>query len=169
MGYSSDGAHSGIGAERALKTILGGEPAPAEDEMESREQVRKRIMAAPGPGGEWRVETYGQAADAIAKALVFLIEEDPSLLGVSARRTCFAAAVEEYPSGLGAVAPYADYLSIGQYDKADGLYDLIEKRWPGFDDRIGGASGFQVGWATNCARWLYEQRPVPNPALLTIG
>ena len=136
MGYSSDGAHSGIGAERALKTILGGEPAPAEDEMESREQVRKRIMAAPGPGGEWRVETYGQAADAIAKALVFLIEEDPSLLGD---------------------------------DKADGLYDLIEKRWPGFDDRIGGASGFQVGWATNCARWLYEQRPVPNPALLTIG
>lgn len=57
----------------------------------------------------------------------------------------------------------------GLLAKGADLYEAVGKRWPGFDNWLGGATGFMVGWATNCARWLYEQPPVPNPAIVTVG
>lgn len=131
----SDGAHLGVSADRALKTILGGETSPTEKEMETRDTVRARVLAAPGPVGSMKPRSYGQAADCIAKAFVLLVEADPTVLDPAR--------------------------------KVD-LYDLANAKWPGFDEWLGGATGFMVGWATNCTRWLYEQQPVRNPALLTI-
>lgn len=49
------------------------------------------------------------------------------------------------------------------------LWDGVKRRWPAFDDWVGGATGFQVGWAVNCVRWLAAESPVPNPAILTVS
>lgn len=124
----SDGAHQGIDAQRALETILGGKDPPGKDEEEMREQVRARILNAATPDGP-SPETYGAAADAIAKAMLALLDKEPS------------AAVDA---------------------------DLYGRLPDGFDDWLGGATGFQVGWAVNCVRWLLEKEPVRNPALITI-
>jgi hypothetical protein len=44
---SNDGAKQGVGAERALHTILGGAPEPGDGERETVGQMRARILAAP--------------------------------------------------------------------------------------------------------------------------
>jgi hypothetical protein len=48
------------------------------------------------------------------------------------------------------------------------LWDGVKKKWPDFDEWVGGATGFQVGWAVNCVRWLSEEPQAPNPALVTL-
>jgi len=129
----SDGAHRGIGAERALETILGGKRPPSKKEEETREQVRARLAKAASPDGA-PPTSYGAAADAIAKAFLAVIAEEPET-------------------------------------ELDGrsLWDGVKRRWPAFDDWVGGATGFQVGWAVNCVRWLAAEPPVPNPAILTVS
>lgn len=129
---SADGAHRGIDAQRALETILGGKPHPKKKEEKTRDEVRARLMAAPTPEGP-SPKDYGDAADAIARAFLSVLEQEPA-------------------------TPPLD----------GNLYDKVIERCPRFDDWVGGATGFQVGWAINCVRWLCEQPPVANPALLTI-
>lgn len=140
---SDDGAHLGVDAERALKTILAGAEQPTADERKSRAAVRARVMAAPGPDANVKPAGYGQAADMIAKAGLVLLAELPA-----EKRAAFLAP----PRSEGAVD----------------LYDAITHRWPDFDKQIGGATGFMVGWAINCIRWLHEQPPIANPAIITI-
>jgi hypothetical protein len=43
------------------------------------------------------------------------------------------------------------------------------ERWPDADEWWGGASGFQVGFAFNTARFIRGEPPVGNPAILEIG
>ena len=42
-----DGTNMGIDAERAIATILGGDPTPEEGEKKTRAQVRERLSAVP--------------------------------------------------------------------------------------------------------------------------
>jgi len=44
---SIDGANLGIKPHRVLETMLGGKPSPKEDEMMSREDMLKQILAMP--------------------------------------------------------------------------------------------------------------------------
>ena len=125
----SDGAHQGIGAVRALETVLGGKPAPLEGD--TREQVRARIMARPSPLEGDGPKTYDEAADCLAKAFVLVVEKNPKALG-------------------------------------EDLYNAANVWWPGLGNWLHGPTGFMVGWAVNCVRWLYEQPPVPNPAIITV-
>jgi hypothetical protein len=48
------------------------------------------------------------------------------------------------------------------------MWDGLKAKYPGFDDWLGGASGFMVGWAYNCVRFLSFAPPAPNPAIVTI-
>ena len=130
-----DGAHLGVDAYRALKTVFGGEKHPEGAELKSRADVRARVMAALGPLGDEQPQTYADAADAIAKAMLLCVEADPKLI---------------------------------EDDRRDDLYGAVVKKYPGFDAWVRRATGFQVGWATNCVRWLFEKPPVANPAILTI-
>jgi hypothetical protein len=130
---SQDGAHDGIGAQRALDTILGGKAPPESGEGGTREQVRSRIMAAPSPGGP-KPTDYDQGTDAIAKAFLIVSEENANLP-----------------------------LEI------EALWQATKLKWPDFNQWLGGASGFMVGFACNVVRFLKQEPPAPNPALLTVS
>lgn len=49
------------------------------------------------------------------------------------------------------------------------LWMAAKDKWPEFDSWLGGASGFMVGWAVNCARWLNGEPPTQNPALVEVS
>lgn len=133
----SDGAHQGVGASRALETILGGKEPPGQNEERTREQVLAQIMAAPTPDGPppWEAGSGGDAYNAAALAIA---------------RAFWTVRQEGAPLEM------------------DALWEATKKKWPGFNNWLGGATGFQVGWAYNCVRWLEEQPPAPNPAILEV-
>lgn len=56
-------------------------------------------------------------------------------------------------------------LKDGIEGEAFALYNEMKKR---NGNRDYGFSGFMVGWANNCARWLLDKPEQPNPALITI-
>lgn len=128
---SNDGSNV-CDAERALATILGGEPAPTTEP--TREEVRARVMAAPYPLTT-KPTTYGEAADTIARAYLALVDEG-----------------------------HVDLLDPG----AD-WWRAITLRWDGFDEWLGGATGYMVGFAGNVVRWLHERPREPNPAIVPLG
>lgn len=72
---SSDGAHIGVDAERALATILGGESAPTEEECMSATEMRAWILAARP---EDRMTTYGECARWTAKLTLLWLLQHPS-------------------------------------------------------------------------------------------
>lgn len=155
----SDGSNMGITAGRALGTILGGDDQP-KDEKATPEQVRDRIMAAPDPCDGppiWERgvdgDSYSLAADAISKAFLLAEEADP---GVLERR-------ESYPDDC-----EHEILRGVEKDACTAVWDAVTDRWPGFDEWVGGASGFMVGFAYNTARYVIGKRIVSNPAILTI-
>jgi hypothetical protein len=163
----SDGSNMGITAGRALGTILGGEDQPTEDEKQTREQVYARIMSRPDPcegEGIWDRsnirsvdepdEAYSIAADCIAKAFLLIEEEFPGTLETQLY----------YPEDF-------DYEPLrGKPQSPEmAIWNKTMEKWPKFDDWIGGASGFMVGFAYNTARWLNEKPIVNNPAIVTIG
>ena len=76
----SDGAGAGIGAARALETVLGGKEPPTEADSMTREQMEAHIVAAPWPGGkapemEMGADAYDLASRCIAKAFLLLMKE----------------------------------------------------------------------------------------------
>jgi hypothetical protein len=162
----SDGAHLGVDANRALKTILGPEPSPAEDEQQTPEQVRARIESAPLPGDGlpiWdRVEAgqldkdiaYGVAADSIAHMFLVLAEEQPGLLNEQ----------RFYPDDCD-----AEVLRGKPMSAETAIWEALKERWPDGDDWIGGASGFMVGFAFNAVRYVLGEGPVRNSAIVEIG
>lgn len=154
----SDGSNMGITAKRALGTILGGDDQPTEEEKATPEQVRARVMAAPDPCEglpiwEREGDGYSLSADAISKAFLLAEEADP---GILERRECYPEDCEH------------EILRGVEKDGASVVWDYVSDRWPGFDSWIGGASGFQVGFAYNTARYVTGQRITGNPAILDI-
>lgn len=169
----SDGANMGVSAGRALKTILGGDPPPSEDELVSMTEFEKQIRSRPLPGDgkpPWKMQEDGDVEDAysfasemLAHAFLMLEDETPGLL--TERRKYTAEDMQKrYPG--------QDWWKnlVGSYqDPTTVMWEAFTKRWPDGDDWIGGSSGFMVGWAFNAARSIKGLNAVQNPAIVTLG
>ncbi len=149
---SSDGAHLGLGAESAMKAIVGGEEA-AERPMTAGE-MKDWILAAQSEDEiEW---DYNEAARFTAKCILKWLLADP--------HRSQSPAENEYEKDQGGKLVF----------NARGGLNLIT---PGWHERMKaegievatGITGFQWGWAVNAARRCLELDPLPNPAIITIG
>jgi len=146
----SDGAQQGIGAKRALDTILGGEPAPTEDEGMSREQMERRIMAvADGPP-----QDYDDAALYTAKFILTTLRAHPEI------------ASQPVDGAIDLVNSTPDHIIVTR----KGWSDLLKEVDPtGYQEAVDEITGFMWGWACNAARYVLDLPEVPNPAIMTIG
>lgn len=169
----SDGARFGVSAGRALKTVLGGDPPPGDDERDTMQEMEARIRSRPLPGEgkkPWQMEkdgeiddAYSYASEIIAHAFLVIADDWPEMLTERVKYT------EE---DLAKRYPGEDWWKqlVGTYqDPTTVMWDEFTKRWPDGDDWIGGASGFMVGWALNAARAIKNEPPVQNPAIVTVG
>lgn len=136
----SDGAHLGVGAERALGTVLGNDPQPAAEERMSAGEMAEWVMAATSADAN----SYDGCARYAAKLVLTWLLEDPTRAS--------SPPENEYDDAYNVTTP-------GWYDrmKADGSpvasLDL---------------TGFMWGWAVNAARRCVELPPSPNPAIVSI-
>lgn len=167
----SDGAHLGVTAGRALETILGGKESPGDDELNPSGEVERRVRAAPRPLEGQPIherdlgdDAYSLATDAIAHAILLVLDDDPTLLDRELR----------YDEAFFEAHPHAGWETkaalLGKpRDPTDALWDAVTGRWPEFDDWVGGATGFQVGFACNAARFARDRGPVSNPAIVEMA
>lgn len=148
----SDGAQLGVGAERALATILGGEPQPSLDEIETVEQMRERILATT----EADATTYDGMATFAAKLILEYLLADPRRAAIPTENVYEkdenGRLVFNSEGGLNLVTP--------------GLYEVMKADGIPLDKL--GLTGFMWDWAVNAARRCVEAPAVPNPAILTI-
>jgi hypothetical protein len=156
----SDGSNMGITAGRALSAVLGSDDQPTEDEMQSKEEVFKRVRDAPNPlEGETVFSRFGEdgysvATDVIAKAFLLIEEEFPGTLEAKAYFSPENTEIED--------------LWGKECSAESAVWRKVMNKWPEFDKWLGGASGFMVGFAYNTARWLNDKPIVENPAIVTI-
>lgn len=140
----SDGAHLGVSAERALTTILGGDPPPAEDEQMGIVEWRQWIMLP-----DQEPLDYGEYARRVARMVLEFWLEDPQRAQIPAENV-----YEEDAAGcLTVITP--------------GLYEVMRQHGLSLTEL--GITGFQWGWAVNAARRCVELPPVPNPAIITVS
>ena len=155
---SADGASEGINAKNALRVVLGGE-AVEDQPTESAEDVRERVLTAARRGGE--ATDYGDAADRAAGMILLLAESRPEIATWSAERTY------EWLQADGGWGPDPADSPEGRPVGPD-LYGEVNAYTEGKLSDLG-LSGFQWGWAVNCAKWILNEPPVPNPAIITIS
>lgn len=171
---TNDGSNLGVSAERALKTILGGEPEPEGEELATREQVRARLAAAPRLQDiHVRIEArqgvkvevlywqgmelnlgYGEAADVAARAILDFIETYPEYEDAPGENQ-YAEDCWEGFDGSAEKMPKPIRL---------GLYDLMKAA--GHDLGKLDLTGFMWGFAYNTARWLRYEQGEGNPAII---
>lgn len=148
----SDGASQGIGAERAIKTILGGEPAPEQEEERSPAFWLERLKAKDD-----NIGGYEAHAEVMAKYMVLAIEADRTL--------------EQYPISTVYKKP-TDWNNpeVITPDLSDVLKERVytDAGHP-FRRALSAATGFTWGWAYNIARYALGLPQQPNPAIITIG
>lgn len=159
---SDDGADLGITAERALRTVLGGEGQPAEDERDTPEVVRARVMASLSRA---EPRDYGDAADMAAGMVLTYFDRTPEARDWPAGRGGKWVDVETGEPWTG--DPQWDRM---EYRPAPGpdLYEQVKAMSEGRLSDLG-LSGFQWGWAVNAAKYAVGAPPVPNPAIMTVG
>ena len=152
----SDGAHLGVGAERALETVLGGKEQPRDDERMSDEEFAAWIRSAD------KTNEYGETARYAARLIVEFLEAHPEHLTTPGEAEgAFQvdgreATREEVMSGA------AKFVRL-----RDGLYEVMETEGVYLGDLD--LTGFMWGWAFNAARKVLGLGPVPNPAIVEIG
>ena len=153
----SDGAHHGINAERALGTILGGEPQPEESKKMSPEQMLDRIREQSFDNLD-----YSGAARAYARLILEAYEAHPALQD-HPTKTVYLRGQDGTLVTNGPGRPVC--LQPDLYDVLKSLHagDTVKL------DLMSGLTGFMVGWAHNAVRYALGLPPVQNPALLTIG
>lgn len=147
---SSDGTQQGIGAERALETILGGEDAPTEEEKTTPAQWLEILEAKDDS-----IDGYDAHAQVMAKYII-----------------------EAYRAheGLHHAPNSTVYLHPIDWDNPvvlmPDLTDVMKKVYPDeshpFRKALSGATGFSWGWAFNIARYALGLPPQQNPALMEI-
>lgn len=146
----TDGAQLGIGAEAAMKAVLGGDTP---DEQMSVLVMRDRILAASAE----TATDYDGAANYAAKLILEYLLADPRRASIPTenvyKHDADGHATFNSTGGLTLVTP--------------GLYGVMKEDGVPIDDL--GLSGFQWGWAVNAARRCVELPAVPNPAIITIG
>ena len=165
----SDGGDLGITADAALKAVFGSD---VEEKSATPEEVMHRVQAASP-------DSYSGAADCIARALLRLYEQNEDALDWPAspeyhwqlpdgsRPTAeqereiwssgnpFAEGEPVYGAKWVASGPdlYNEVKTVAEPDELKALED---------------STGFMWGFAVNTARWLCDEAPVSNPALVSI-
>lgn len=156
----SDGSNLGITSGRALKTILGGDEQPDDDEKQTKAETLARIMSRPDPSIEdtaWNVaegeDGYSFATDCIAKAFLLIEEKYPGTLNTPTY----------YPDDY-------DYelLRGAARSPESAVWDKAVEEWPAFRAWAGGATGFMVSFAFNTARWLNDKPVLQNSAIISV-
>lgn len=146
-----DGAHLGLSAKTALKTILGGEEPAKSEEKTPEEMFLQIISCTENPN------TYDGTATYCAHLILNWLLLDPERAHTS---------------------PETEYDWQGDPDHGSegmkpeflislGWYEQMKKEGIMPEDGLG-LSGFQWGWAVNAARRCLALNPVANPALLEI-
>lgn len=153
----SDGAHLGVGADRALETVLGGKESPAENEGMSVAEMRDWLLSAPRAGEPDAMADYGECARAVAGEVLRWALPNPERYARTPAET--EITWPELPDGK------KDY-NNPIYGRR-GLYDVLKADGIPLEEL--GITGFQWGWAYNAARRCLELPPEPNPAIITIG
>jgi hypothetical protein len=153
-----DGAHLGVNAERAIETILGGEPQPVAEEKQTPEQMLDAIRAASGTPSD-----YGGAATSYARVILEAYEKYPELRNVPLESVYLRGGdgMMVWTEGGSAVVLRPDIYSVLKQLHPD--KDCWQRRV------MSGLSGFMVGWANNAVRYALGDPPVANPALVEIG
>lgn len=159
MRGGADGAHAGVGADRALKTILGGEPAPTEDEVMSDEAFAQYIREAPDDPHD-----YGDYARLIAKLGLAMAEAHPEIDWSHVP----ASDEAEYPDGVGDGSDWEE-----RYKNRRIVREGFDTLWKRFDPlsyklAVSEATGFQWGWGVNAVRKVLGLGPVANPAIIEV-
>lgn len=146
---TDDGAHIGVGAERALKTILGGEGQPTEAERRTPQQMAEYLLAPSS--GEMDYDEAARVAGGIVLRYLQRHPEDAEL------------------------EPYDDYTWPDGFDgpsviSAHGIKGQMERKEPKARAALSdlGLTGFLFGWACNAAKYALGLPPVPNPAIVEI-
>jgi hypothetical protein len=150
----SDGAHQGYGAEAAVKAVFGSDDPV---ELETVEEMRDRILAAPRPEPEPEGEgySYDGTATYLAKIVLTALLADPALASVPTE------AVYAHDDESKMVWPAVKI--------QPSLWDILKERTSPEDyAAVQGFTGFQWGWAVNAARRCVELGPVANPAIIEI-
>lgn len=147
----SDGTQQGIEAERALKTIVGGEPAPKEDEEKSPEFWFKRLTEKDDD-----IDGYDAHAEVMAKYIIQAYQKYPALTGIPNSSVYLEPIDWDKPVIL--INNLSDFLKIVYPDETHPFRKALSE-----------ATGFTWGWAFNIARYALGLPPQPNPAMLTIG
>lgn len=169
-----DGSNLGISADRALKTILGGEPEPTGAEEQTAEQVRERIATATP-------DSYGGATDCLTRAVLRLFDQ---------REECQVwPSSPEYawtlPDGTRLTNDEARARGLWERSHGDMVDAETGARWGAHGPDLfatakevateeerkafEGSTGFMWGFAVNQARWLLGQHIGSNPAIVTMN
>jgi hypothetical protein len=152
---SEDGAHLGVDASRAISTILGGEPSPAEEEGRTPEQMRAYLEQPnqtpdEGDGDAWYAETARQ----IGRTILAFLDAHPEYRDLPADDTW------EFP-------PHATSPDQGRVT-ALGITGRLKEAGIDPDPEDYGITGFQFGWGCNAAKYALGAPPVQNPAILVL-
>lgn len=144
-----DGSELGVTAERALKTILGGDPSPTEEEEQAPEQVAERVKAATA-------DSYAGATDCLTRAMLRLFEQREETRVWPSERVTAESVYDPETNTFSNLAPdlYAAAKEVATPEELDAFE---------------GCTGFMWGFAVNQARWLTGQHPGSNPAIVTIN
>lgn len=152
----TDGAHLGVGAERAIETILGGKEQPKESEKQTPEQMLASIREAP-----ISTESYGGTALACARVILEAYERYPVLKGHPTET--------QYLRGPDGKSVFVD---DGLVPLTYDLHDVLKRLHPDEDGPerqvLSDLTGFMWGWAVNAVRYALGDPPQGNPALMTV-
>lgn len=162
----ADGAHQGVGAERALDTILGGKPDPQESQEKTMtpDGMQDHLESASIE----HCDSYDGTARYCGKLVLNFLVAHPEYQGVSAEAAYISR--DEPPNREAGETGFEMY---GKWRVKLGpdLFDLVKAESSTEDDDrcLGELTGFMWGWAVNAAKYALGAPPVPNPALLEIG
>lgn len=156
---SSDGAHQGVSARRAIGTILGGEPPPEERDRRSPDEMSAWLFSATGPPFAEGDDGYDQCARYAGRLFLEVFLTDPSIANAPVEDDYDWEADPDH--GTKGMKP--------EFIKRLGVGERLRNRFPEIRQELSdlGLSGFQWGWAVNAARYCVELPPEPNPAILT--
>jgi hypothetical protein len=159
---SDDGADLGIGAESALKVVLGGEPQE-EQVTRTPAELRAMIEAVPVESRFYRPSGYGDGANATAKIVLHFLERHPECALMPAE------SAREWPKKDDGTTDWNGTPTVTQ----EGIYDAIKRLEPETYERhrehvFSELTGFMWGWAVNAAKYCLDLPPVPNPAIVEI-
>ncbi len=150
-----DGAHLHVGAEEAMKAVIGGGEPTQMTDAEFESMIRTATIIPEGDAGF----DYDTCSLACARLVLDAYEKYPILQTVPTEARYLKLANGE-----------SDWENFYAIDTT--LYDVMRKLYDDDSDEYKhvfiGLSGFMWGWAVNAARTVLGLGPVPNPALIEL-